>query len=926
MVKLREEQIGGITILDEDGSGSVNGSDAFIQNIKSISLNEEPSVPGGIPSLGTGKVWFRDDGYLVVTDDNGTDLVLGSGGEESLSETLSFGNTTGGNNIEISIGDVITNEVDTVGFTIQTKSSDTPGNLNIRGGVSSGIGSGGGVYLYTGNNTGTGNGGLLLMETGTSSNSSGGNLDINLGNGQVRGGSFDLSAGNGTTDDGGYIELNSGYSPIRDGNISLIAGGSVGTSATGGSIQVEASDGSSFAGNINLLSGDSSGGSAGFVNVQAGNGSTNGGFISLSAGNGDTKAGYVGMFAGDTNSIDPNNSGYIDLIAGNGVSGGHGGVIRVTAGNSDSGFAGNVDIAAGNSTTGTAGYVNITSGSGNFGPGNLTLQINGINTFYSTNNIVRVNRVSSNTLTTALEMDLSETIVNAANGNSVLYSSTSGDTQVQIRKPSGSTILDSSLTTSVRDQTGSNAFIADNTKTELLVDNSYFIRGTGTNITLRAGANIVLSGTATSTDIRAGAVSAVIFDNVTDFSSAATNNILIKGASGFAKWDNINSIIDLDGYALLDGSKNFIGTVGGLTPVSPTDFATKGYVDSLASGIVWQEQVLDKDLTSPPLSPLVGDRYIVSSVASGDWTDFDGYIAEYNGTSWDFQEPEEGFAAWVEDEDKLYIYVNSWQIFGSVIDHGNLVGLGDDDHLQYLRIDGFRAMTGDLQMATNDIVSLGNINLGSDPATVGVINISNNQSIAARNAANTANFNLLRATASDRIAIGQTANVLGVEADGNLSHIFQINNVTKLTITDTETIIDNNLNMGTNDIVSVGLVDGRDVSVDGSALDAHIADDTIHFTKEDLGIDGYLSVGSTITDTWDPGTVLDNGVASTTFTVSSNSLASRVLAVVENISVPAGILIDARMLSTTSVLFQVLNLSGVDWTPGSLTIGIDILR
>ncbi len=37
------------------------------------------------------------------------------------------------------------------------------------------------------------------------------------------------------------------------------------------------------------------------------------------------------------------------------------------------------------------------------------------------------------------------------------------------------------------------------------------------------------------------------------------------------------------------------------------------------------------------------------------------------------------------------------------IDHGSLSGLGDDDHTQYLLINGTRAMTGDLNMGSNDI-------------------------------------------------------------------------------------------------------------------------------------------------------------------------------------------------------------------------------
>jgi hypothetical protein len=43
---------------------------------------------------------------------------------------------------------------------------------------------------------------------------------------------------------------------------------------------------------------------------------------------------------------------------------------------------------------------------------------------------------------------------------------------------------------------------------------------------------------------------------------------------------------------------------------------------------------------------------------------------------------------------------------GGVTDHGNLTGLGDDDHPQYLLIDGNRAMTGPLKLGSNQITEL----------------------------------------------------------------------------------------------------------------------------------------------------------------------------------------------------------------------------
>ena len=66
-------------------------------------------------------------------------------------------------------------------------------------------------------------------------------------------------------------------------------------------------------------------------------------------------------------------------------------------------------------------------------------------------------------------------------------------------------------------------------------------------------------------------------------------------------------------------------------------------------------------------------------------------------------------------------------------DHGNLLGLSDDDHPQYLLVDGSRSLTGNLQMGSNSITGVDLINgvsitshasrhlpNGSDPLSTGV--------------------------------------------------------------------------------------------------------------------------------------------------------------------------------------------------------------
>jgi hypothetical protein len=70
---------------------------------------------------------------------------------------------------------------------------------------------------------------------------------------------------------------------------------------------------------------------------------------------------------------------------------------------------------------------------------------------------------------------------------------------------------------------------------------------------------------------------------------------------------------------------------------------------------------------------------------------------------------------------------------GSSNVHGNLLGLDNDDHTQYLLVSGTRAMSGNLNMGNNNITSVGTINNvtiqthasrhlpnGSDPLTTGI--------------------------------------------------------------------------------------------------------------------------------------------------------------------------------------------------------------
>jgi hypothetical protein len=96
------------------------------------------------------------------------------------------------------------------------------------------------------------------------------------------------------------------------------------------------------------------------------------------------------------------------------------------------------------------------------------------------------------------------------------------------------------------------------------------------------------------------------------------------------------------------------------------------FFDSREPDSLHSLSVADKDLTTPPVSPSEGGRYIVASGATGAWSGQDGKVASYFNAAWAFYAPAEGWFAWVADEDLLYRYTGTaW-----VVDEINHIDLG----------------------------------------------------------------------------------------------------------------------------------------------------------------------------------------------------------------------------------------------------------
>lgn len=74
--------------------------------------------------------------------------------------------------------------------------------------------------------------------------------------------------------------------------------------------------------------------------------------------------------------------------------------------------------------------------------------------------------------------------------------------------------------------------------------------------------------------------------------------------------------------------------------------------------VMVQLVVRDRGLTAPPSTPLEGDRHIIASGATGEWAGKDGQIAAYWDTAWLYLEPQDGWTAYISDENTSAIHVS----------------------------------------------------------------------------------------------------------------------------------------------------------------------------------------------------------------------------------------------------------------------------
>lgn len=81
-------------------------------------------------------------------------------------------------------------------------------------------------------------------------------------------------------------------------------------------------------------------------------------------------------------------------------------------------------------------------------------------------------------------------------------------------------------------------------------------------------------------------------------------------------------------------------------------------IDSKINGFEWQAPVLNIQ-NSPPVNPSKGDRYLIGTSGSDDWSGKSNYITYYDGTNWVFISPKEGMVIYNKDDTSFYNYKSS---------------------------------------------------------------------------------------------------------------------------------------------------------------------------------------------------------------------------------------------------------------------------
>lgn len=207
--------------------------------------------------------------------------------------------------------------------------------------------------------------------------------------------------------------------------------------------------------------------------------------------------------------------------------------------------------------------------------------------------------------------------------------------------------------------------------------------------------------------------------------------------------DGTHTVTASDGRAHIDDATKHRQISDGTTSTTTlwSSQKTSDTIGSVVRGVDWQDSVISyTNTTSPPGSPSDYNRYLIPAGAGDAWSSHTLSVAEYITASggWVYMPPNEGWATWVEDEDKLYIYNgSSWVAMSSVIAHNSLSGLqgGTTNEYYHLTSTDYSSLVTNRTETVQDIV--GGFMSGDAGITVyyndtlNILTVSGNLAIAA---------------------------------------------------------------------------------------------------------------------------------------------------------------------------------------------------
>lgn len=123
-----------------------------------------------------------------------------------------------------------------------------------------------------------------------------------------------------------------------------------------------------------------------------------------------------------------------------------------------------------------------------------------------------------------------------------------------------------------------------------------------------------------------------------------------------AEWKFVSMTAGTEGVILYIADEDVISSWSGVA------WSSGANPDQAFEDFISRASVIDRDLTAPPGSPSVGDAYIPTATATGDWAGHEDDIAVWwmgpaeTSASWHFHTPDNGLRCYVEDEDRVVIW------------------------------------------------------------------------------------------------------------------------------------------------------------------------------------------------------------------------------------------------------------------------------